>query len=173
MEAVRARALVLSSMVLGACSPGEAPRATPAPEKPAAEAPKGAAPGKSEPFADPKLTPPPPPAGAALLPDRKRPIYVQRCDPAHACADLLQPAGETHCRELDLDGFKNWRLPDREEVKRFSEVSGLEGLAGFHWTRTAFAEDAAQAWIVDPQAGHETTIPRTRRPFRVRCVFQP
>lgn len=167
-----ARALVLASTVLLACDSGEAPKAAPPAEKPA-EAPKAAAPGKTEPFADPKVTPPPPPAGAALLADRKRPIYVQRCDPAHACADLLQPAGETHCRELQLGGLSNWRLPDREEVKRFGEVQGLEGAEGFHWTRTAFAEDAAQAWIVDPKTGQETTIPRTRKPFRARCVYEP
>lgn len=142
-------------------APAEAP--TPAPEPPA----------KREPFATPTLTPPPPPEGAALLPDRKRPLYVQRCDPAHACPDLLQPAGETHCRDFSLGGLAHWRLPDRDEVKRFGEIAGLDALDGFHWTRTAFADDAAQAWIVDPKSGQETTIPRTRKPFRVRCVFEP
>nr|WP_263429789.1 DUF1566 domain-containing protein [Nannocystis pusilla] len=119
------------------------------------------------------MNPPPPPDGAALLPDRKKPIYVQRCDPGHPCPDLLQPAGETHCRDLELGGFEHWRLPDRDEVKRLGEIAGLEQAEGFHWTRTAFAEDAAQAWIVDPKSGQETTIPRNRKPFRVRCVFEP
>jgi hypothetical protein len=76
-----------------AAAPAEAPKVAPEPAK------------KGEPFATPALTPPPPPDGAALLPDRKKPLYVQRCDPAHACPDLLQPAGETHCRDLELGGF--------------------------------------------------------------------
>ena len=172
---VHLRALVLFAPLL-ACGAAEAP--TPAAP---AKAPEAAPPAKTEPtsgasggsFASPKLDPPPPPEGAALLPDRKQPIYVQRCDPAHACPDLKQPEGETHCRDLKLGGLPSWRLPDREEVKRFGEIAGLDALDGFHWTRTAFAEDAAQAWIVDPKSGQETTIPRVRKPFRVRCVFEP
>lgn len=161
---------VLVALVL-ACGgePGPAPAPAPAqPTKSAAEPP-----ARGESFAKPDLTPPPPPDGAALLPDRKKPLYVQRCDPAHACPDLLQPAGETHCRDLDVGGLAHWRLPDRDEVKRLGEIAGLDALDGFHWTRTAFAEDPAQAWIVDPKSGQETTIPRTRKPFRVRCVFDP
>lgn len=165
-----ARSLLVLAL-LAACG-AEAAKTAPAP---AAEPPAKAAepPAKAEPFAEPKMNPPAPPAGAALLPDRKKPIYVQRCDAQHACPDKLQPAGETHCRDLELGGFKHWRLPDRDEVKRFGEIADLEQAEGFHWTRTAFAEDAAQAWIVDPKSGQETTIPRDRKPFRVRCVFEP
>jgi hypothetical protein len=131
-----------------------------------------------EPFATPKAAPPPPPDGAVVF---DPPLYVQRCDPAHACPKLQQPAGETHCRELKLGGHTGWRLPDRAEAKRFTNDSiakppgpvGLNDAEGFHWTRTAFAEDAAQAWIVDPKSGQETTIPRTRKPFTIRCVLDP
>lgn len=135
--------------------------------KPEAKQPEDAAP--PEPFAKPKLKPPPAPEGAVLL---DPPLYVQRCDPAHTCPKLQQPAGETHCRELRLGGHSNWRLPERDEVKRFSGPD-LADQAGFHWTRTAYAEDAAQAWIVDPKSGQETTIPRTRKPFTIRCVLDP
>jgi hypothetical protein len=165
------RALALLALLV-ACGPADAPKAAPAPapsDKPQSPEP----PKKAEPFAEPKLTPPPPPDGAALLPDRKKPIYVQKCDKAHSCPDLLQPAGETHCRELSLGGREHWRLPDQEEVKRFGEVAGLELADGFHWTRTADPENAQMAWIVDPKSGQETTIPRTRKPFRIRCVFDP
>jgi len=122
------------------------------------------------PFATPKARPPPPPEGAVLL---EPPLYAMRCDAAHPCPSLLQPAGETHCRDLTLGGLSHWRLPDREEVKRFAAAAGAEQLDGFHWTRTPFTEDAAQAWIVDPKSGQETTIPRTRKPFTIRCVFEP
>lgn len=164
------RALVLLAPLL-ACTASDAP--TPAAPAKAPDVAPAKAPASPGTFADPKIEPPPPPEGAALLPDRKRPIYVQLCDKAHACPDLLQPAGETHCRDLKLGGLPSWRLPDQDEVKRFAGIAGLEALEGFHWTRTAFAEDAAQAWIVDPKAGTETTIPRDRKPFRVRCVFEP
>ncbi|MBL9100559.1 MAG: DUF1566 domain-containing protein [Myxococcales bacterium] len=141
----------------------------PAPAKPdATPAPAPTTP--DAPFATPKAKPPPAPEGAVLL---DPPLYVQRCDPAHPCKKLLQPAGETHCRELKLGGLANWRLPDREEAKRFAGNAELADLDGFHWTRTAFAEDGAQAWIFDPKSGQETTIPRTRKPFTVRCVIDP
>ncbi|MDC0715836.1 hypothetical protein [Nannocystis bainbridge] len=161
---------LLVLVLLGACG-SEAAKPAPAPAEPPAKA--SEPPAKAAPFAEPKLKPPPPPEGAALLPDRKLPLYVQRCDTGHPCPDLLQPAGETHCRDLELGGFKHWRLPDRLEVKRFGEIADLAQAEGFHWTRTAFAEDTAQAWIVDPKSGQETTIPRDRKPFRVRCVFEP
>jgi len=134
-------------------------------------APAGDAP--AAPFASPTAKPPPPPAGAALL---DPPLYVQRCDAAQPCPSLLQPAGEAHCRGLVLGGLKGWRLPDRAEVARFARPTGpdaLDNLDGFHWTRTAYAEDSKQAWIVDPKTGQETTIPRDRKPFTIRCVIEP
>ncbi len=123
-----------------------------------------------KPFATPKAQPPPAPEGSVLL---DPPLYVQSCSAGVPCPALLQPAGETHCRELELGGREHWRLPDREEVKRMAGVAGLEALTGFHWTRSAYAEDAGQAWIVDPATGQETTIPRDRKPFTIRCVFDP
>lgn len=131
---------------------------------PATEAP-------AAPFAAPTAKPPPPPAGVALL---DPPLYVQRCDAAVPCPALLQPAGESHCRGLKLGGLTGWRLPDRAEVARFARATDpLEGLEGFHWTRTAYTEDSKQAWIVDPKTGQETTIPRDRKPFTIRCVIEP
>lgn len=158
--------------LLTAC--GASTPATPAADKPADKAPAKAEPApaaaKAEPFATPKATPPPPPDGAALIDPG---LYVQRCDAAHACPELLQPAGETHCRELRLGGLANWRLPERAEVQKFAAGAAMEKLEGFHWTRTAYAEDSKQAWIVDPKTGQETTIPRDRKPFTIRCVFAP
>ena len=89
------RALALLALLL-ACGPADAPKAAPAPA-PSDKSQSPEPPKKAEPFADPKLTPPPPPDGAALLPDRKAPIYVQKCDPAHPCPDLQQPAGTNGC----------------------------------------------------------------------------
>ena len=165
--------LLLLASWMPAC--GGAPPA-PTPAK-AAEAPVTAPAPVTEapaaPFATPTAKPPPPPAGVALL---DPPLYVQRCDASLPCPSLLQPAGEAHCRGLTIGGLKGWRLPDRAEVARFARPTGpdaLDALAGFHWTRTAYADDSKQAWIVDPKTGQETTIPRDRKPFTIRCVFEP
>lgn len=165
-------------LVLCACGggPPSGPAADPKPASPKPPDPRStgsadlAPEAPAEPFATPKTKPPPPPDGAALL---DPPLYVQRCDAAHPCPELLQPAGETHCRELRLGGIAHWRLPDRGEVQRFTTGVGMDKLEGFHWTRTPFAEDAKQAWIVDAKTGQETTIPRDRKPFTIRCVIEP
>lgn len=164
-------ALACATLACGAPPPAK-PDPKPDAAKPEARDAKAAkeAPTTADaPFATPKAKPPPAPEGAVLL---DPPLYVQRCDPAHPCTKLQQPAGETHCRDFKLGGLEHWRLPDRDEVKRFTHAD-LADLEGFHWTRTAFAEDSAQAWIVDPKSGQETTIPRTRKPFTIRCVLDP
>jgi hypothetical protein len=163
------RRLLLFACATFACGAPAPAKTDPAPAAPPPAAPAKAPEAPPAPFATPKAKPPPAPEGAVLL---DPPLYVQRCDPAHACPKLQQPAGETHCRDLELGGLDHWRLPDRDEAKRFSHAE-LVGAEGFHWTRTPFAEDAAQAWIVDPKTGQETTIPRTRKPFTIRCVFDP
>ncbi len=163
------QSLLLMCMLTACGAPAPTPaQAATAVDAPAKPDPKPATP--DAPFAAPTARPPPAPDGAVLL---EPPLYALRCDAAHPCPSLLQPAGETHCRELRLGGLAHWRLPDRDEVKRFAGAAGLEQQDGFHWTRTPFAEDPAQAWIVDPKSGQETTIPRTRKPFTIRCVFDP
>ncbi|GEM_PF-5367004 len=121
-------------------------------------------------FAQPNPIPPAPPDGAALL-DGKPFLYAQRCNRTHPCATLTGPKGEAHCRSLRLGSLDGWRLPTRDEAKRFS--SQLDDVKGFHWTSTRFVDDVAQAWIVDPNTGHETTIPLDRKPFAIRCVREP
>lgn len=162
------RSLLLLLCLSPACAPPSAP--TPAEGKTATPAKAAPAVTAEARFATPKAKPPAAPAGAVLL---DPPLYAQSCDAAHPCPSLLQPAGETHCRDFTLGGIAHWRLPDREEVKRFAAAAGLTQLEGFHWTRTPFAEDPTQAWIVDGKTGQETTIPRTRKPFTIRCVFEP
>jgi hypothetical protein len=167
--------LSLSLWVLACGGAPSAPASTPAKAAPAAAAPAKApaADTPAAPFATPTAKPPPPPAGVALL---DPPLYVQRCDATLPCPSLQQPAGEAHCRGLTIGGLKGWRLPDRAEVPRFARPTGpdaLAGLEGFHWTRTPYAEDSKQAWIVDPKTGQETTIPRDRKPFTIRCVIEP
>lgn len=134
-------------------------------------------PGDKEPaanFADPQTEPPPAPEGTVLM--AKPWLYVQTCAEPHTCPDLLQPEGDKHCRELKLGGHVNWRLPDKKEVERMGSVEGLEAREGYHWTRSPDEENMNMAWIVDfaaPDVGMPTTIPRDRKPFRIRCVKEP
>ncbi|MEZ4451006.1 MAG: hypothetical protein R3B09_16105 [Nannocystaceae bacterium] len=173
-----AGAALLACAALSACNgskPASADTPAPAPAPanagaPAASATPPAAPADPAPFATPNAPPPPAPEGAVLL--TKPALHVQRCDPAHPCPKLLQPAGEAHCRGLELSGVKGWRLPDVEEAKRFAGAD-LDDKDGFHWTRSAYADDDKQAWIVDPTSGSATTVPRDRKPFTIRCVISP
>ncbi|NVB36289.1 hypothetical protein G6O69_00495 [Pseudenhygromyxa sp. WMMC2535] len=125
-------------------------------------------------FAQPRNEPSLAPEGAVTIEDPW--LYVQTCAEPNPCPEALQPAGDAHCSELVLGGRDGWRLPSKDEVSRFAGVKGLEATEGYHWTRTPFAEDNKQVWIVDfadPAAAPATTIPRDRKPFRVRCVMEP
>lgn len=171
-------AVLCLAVTTGGCNKHE-PVATGADDKQAADekADKADEPEPDEPvanFAEPKTPPPPAPEGAITLEDPW--LYVQTCAEPNPCVELLQPAGDAHCRELKLGGHVNWRLPSKDEVMRFRGVEALEGRAGFHWTRTPFEEDMAQVYIVDPEGEAnlaQTTIPRDRKPFRIRCVKEP
>lgn len=157
----------LFALTATACGGGSSPAPAKAGEGPGKAPQKSAAPAKAEVKAPPAPEPPPAPEGAVLL--RKPDLYVQVCDPAHPCPKKLQAEGVTHCAGLKLGELK-WRLPEREEAKRFRGASELQDLETFHWTQTPYAEDAAQVWVFDPKGGQETTLQKTRKPFVVRCV---
>ena len=76
---------------------------------------------------------------------------MQTCAEPHPCPSLKQPAGDAHCRALMLGDHDIWRLPSKDEVARFKGVEGLEETSGYHWTRTPYAEDLGQVWIIDPE----------------------
>lgn len=115
--------------------------------------------------------PPSAPEGAVTLADP--PLFVQTCSEANPCPALLQAEGERHCSKLTLGTAHGWRLPTREEVERMRGIEGLAELTGYHWTSSAFDQDEAQVWIVDPSSDQPTTVPRDRKPFRIRCVKEP
>lgn len=172
--------LALGCAVLG-CGKGEQEPVEPAAKQTADDKPvqadPDADPGDAEPaanFATPQAEPPPAPEGATTLRDPW--LYVQTCAEPHPCPDLLQPEGDKHCRELELGGHVNWRLPSKDEVGRFMGVEALEAREGFHWTRSPDEQNMDMAYIVNPEDTERTrmtTIPRGRKPFRIRCVKQP
>ncbi len=138
---------------------GGEPSQTPAsgPVEPAALAP----PARAEPAAQ---SPHPAPDGA-IVSGR---VYVQICAGSD-CPSLLQVPGKARCASLKQGGL-SWRLPTVEEANAWANHPELKQLEGFHWTSTRFDQDEKQAWIFDPAGGQSTTIPRDRKPFRIRCV---
>jgi hypothetical protein len=97
-------------------------------------------------------------------------LYIQDCGDTHPCPDLVQAEGAAHCESLDIQG-KGWRLPTKEELEGMQSLSGLQMNTGYHWSATPFDQDDKQVWIVDPTGESQaTTIPKDRKPFRVRCV---
>jgi hypothetical protein len=130
-----------------------------------------AAPEKTEPAKSATTKPaalPPAPEGATIIGK----LYVQTCAKEGSCPALLQPAGVDHCKSLETGGVA-WRLPTHDELKSWRGKPGLTGFDGFHWSSTPFADAPGQVWIFDPTSGSETTIPKDRKPFTVRCVAQP
>ncbi|MBC8068025.1 MAG: DUF1566 domain-containing protein, partial [Deltaproteobacteria bacterium] len=99
-------------------------------------------------------------------------LYVQTCATPGSCPALLQVAGAAHCEALELGGLA-WRLPTHAELKSWQGKPGLVGFDGFHWSSTPYDEAPEQVWIFDPTSKSETTIPKNRKPFAVRCAAQP
>lgn len=170
--------ILLCVLAFAACARGDVePRKSPAKDgttKVEDSSVDEAAEAAPKPFvAKPKVQPPPAPRGAIAIPDPWR--YVQICDEANPCPDMLQTEGELHCRDFGLTVLKTgWRLPSRSEMGAWGSTKELNQVEGYHWTRTPFDEDPMQAWIVDPSGkAQATTIPRKRKPFRIRCVYEP
>jgi hypothetical protein len=148
-------------LVIGACDSGSAsaPAETPpaespaaaakaAPEQPAAAAPKPAAPD-----------------GTTLIGE----LYVHTCAEPGSCPQLMHAEGASHCAALDLAGM-TWRLPSVTELESWRGHEALTGFDVFHWSGTAWEDDAGQVWIYDPGSGAKTTAKPTRKPFTIRCV---
>lgn len=144
-------------LVLVACDSAPAPAAAPAKVDP---------PGKA--VAPKPVELPPAPAGAVVIGK----LYVETCAADGACPMLLQVPADEHCRTRTTGGHK-WRLPTRDELESWVGKPGLVGFDGFHWSGTPFADAPDQVWIFDPTSASKTTIPKDRKPFKVRCVAQP
>ena len=160
------RVLVCALFIVGGCGGVETKADA---TKVSAETNDAPPPASPEKRAEPK---PAPQAPSGAIADGTK-LFVQLCDEANPCPSLVQPEGEKHCASLKLGGLEGWRLPDRSEAERFARLDGLGQLEGYHWTRTAFDQDASQVWIVDPESNQPTTVPRDRKPFTIRCVREP
>lgn len=127
--------------------------------------PPGPEPAKPSPVARPNA----PKLPGAIF-DERSGLYVRRCGESSPCAALLLAPSVAACEQATFGDVKGWRLPSKEEFLRIKNLKGLEGPLGYHWTSTAYAEDAAQFWIVARDKSPSTTIPGTRKAFPARCV---
>lgn len=145
-------------------------------KKPAPETAESAKPGEgAEPAqaaapdeaAEPAALPPAPEGTVAI-----DGVYVHTCAEPSSCPALLQDAGAAHCAGLSL-GSLTWRLPTLAELEGWKGNAELTGFDVFHWSGSAWEEDAAQFWIFDPGSGSKTTAKPDRKPFTIRCVAEP
>ena len=90
-------------------------------------------------------------------------------DYAHAVA---------YCRDLSLDGFSDWRLPEIEELATIIDLRAWRPALkrGFQirpeerfWSITTNASDPKEAWVVSFGYGEIEPYPKNRR-YHVRCV---
>ena len=108
-------------------------------------------------------------------------IGAEACLECHSeVAKTLGPHGSPGFGKLSDHGCESCHGPGSLHADDPDVVANRPSLKGksapvpiFTVDGARTAEDAAQAWIVDPKTGQETTIPRDRKPFRIRCVFEP
>ncbi|MCA9653679.1 MAG: hypothetical protein H6712_26465 [Myxococcales bacterium] len=155
---------VLACSLVLACDSAKPAADPPAEAKEAEATPKPAAP-EARPEPEPL---PPAPEGTVVI-DRK---YVHTCADPTSCPTLLQDAGAAHCAGLELGGL-SWRLPTLAELESWKGNAELSGFDVFHWSGSAWEEDAAQLWILDPGSDAKTTAKPDRKPFTIRCVAEP
>lgn len=167
--------MLFSGSVLG-CE-GTSPPPTPRTSSKAAESSERLNPAQTTPAGDAGTAakqaseprPPPPTIQGATF-DPKSGLYVQRCGDKLPCRTHLQQGAMAACQGLTLGAAKDWRLPTKAEFSRIKNLSELHGARGYHWTSTAYAQDAAQFWIMALDSSPSTTIPGTRKAFTARCV---
>ncbi len=83
-----------------------------------------------------------------------------------------------HCEGLVLDGFDDWRLPNKNELisivdystSSFSIDSHFQStISGYYWSSTTYASDTSNAWAVGFDYGN-TEKGNKSVSIYVRCV---
>jgi len=82
-----------------------------------------------------------------------------------------------YCDELTLGGYDDWKLPTLKELKTLVDYSQhnpaidaqFEVIPDYYWTRTTYADDTADAWVVGFDDGGDGWSTKSGSDY-VRCV---
>lgn len=89
--------------------------------------------------------------------------------------DTVWRDADKFCKALVLDGFDDWRLPTRAELRSLvsavqaNKVSLKHAVINGYWTSEAYEEDPINVWAVYTGNGHAYDADRCDE-AHVRCV---
>jgi len=85
---------------------------------------------------------------------------------------------KSYCRDLELSGHSDWRLPTIKELQSIVDISknkpaikdGFKNVASHYcWSSSEYADGTSDAWIVDFNNGNTYWSLKSDKLF-VRCV---
>ena len=92
--------------------------------------------------------------------------------------EMTHSDANQYCKDLSLEGRKDWRLPTVIELQKIVDFKRFEPAIqrafyytgfGNYWSSTIYTDDSVRAWAVDFQNG-SVSHNRDSYSYYVRCV---